>query len=444
VNIFQRAVAAAIDGSGRRVGLFCAALGVALAGWGCSGAGTRVGFRQPAEFERQSVVWMCPDPDEAEYGPIYARLIGALEPHVRVNILVRDERTRDRVRESLTVLGAPLRNTAWFTSPLATTFIRDGAVFLTDGSGGIRVLDLKWSTYGLEEWCGRLHEGDPKGTAGCLRFADEAQDGIDRWFAGAVGGAVVESGLRLENACFESNGAGVVLIGERLALGRNPGWSREGIEAALLAIPGVSKVIWLGEGLAEDPLEISTITGDYIGMGANGHTDEFVRFAGARTVLLAWVDEEAARAHPVAAINRERMVRNFEILSRATDASGRPFRVLRVPMPRAVERARVLSAPERATDAWTSANFPAREGRKPGDTVMQVAPASYLNSLVANGVVLVPSFVEDGTPREVEERVRATLAGAFPGRSIEFIRCTPMNWHGGGIHCATLSQPRAR
>ena len=25
------------------------------------------------EFEPQSAVWMCPDHDEAEYGPIYAR-----------------------------------------------------------------------------------------------------------------------------------------------------------------------------------------------------------------------------------------------------------------------------------------------------------------------------------------------------------------------------------
>lgn len=405
---------------------------------------TRTALRQPGEFEPQAAVWMCPDPDEAEYGPIYARLISALAPHVQVNILIRDDVAQQRVRQSLTSFGAPLHKAAWFTCPLATTFIRDGAVFLTDGSGGISVLDLKWSTYGLEEWCRRLHDGDPSGAADCMKFADVAQDEIDSWFAGATAAPIVASELRLENACFEVNGAGVLLIGERLALGRNPAWTKERIEAALLAIPGVKKIIWLAEGLAEDPLEISTITGDYIGLGANGHTDEFVRFADANTILLAWVDEEAARSHPVARINRDRMIRNFTILSEATDQSGLPFRILRVPMPREIERSVMLSAPDKATDAWTTASFPSSEGRKPGDKVTHVAPASYLNFLVANGVVLVPSFIEDGTPRELEEEVRTTLTTAFPGRSIEFIRCTPMNWHGGGIHCATLSQPKAR
>src|SRR5690349_21136042 len=98
-------------------------------------------------------------------------------------------------------------------------------------------------------------------------------------------------------------------------------------------------------------------------MGAKRHTDEFVRFAADRSILLAWVDERQAELHPVSRITRERMMRNFEILSEATDQNGRPFRVLRVPMPAVVERPVVLSAPERATDAWTSASFPPSEGR---------------------------------------------------------------------------------
>ncbi|HWB20050.1 MAG TPA: agmatine deiminase family protein, partial [Phycisphaerales bacterium] len=63
--------------------------------------------------------------------------------------------------------------------------------------------------------------------------------------------------------------------------------------------------------------------------------------------------------------------------------------------------------------------------------------------LIANGVVIVPSYVHDGTPQPVEDRVGQIMREAFPGRSVLFVRCTPMNWHGGGLHCATLSEPKS-
>ena len=72
--------------------------------------------------------------------------------------------------------------------------------------------------------------------------------------------------------------------------------------------------------------------------GTGGHTDEFVRFADARTVLLTWPDDVDVAAHPVARLNRLRMQRNFDILAAATDAQGQPFRIVKLPLPRAVER----------------------------------------------------------------------------------------------------------
>ncbi len=423
----------------------CAAPAVAalsaLAGCAAHHANGTATFRQPAEFEPQAAVWICPDPDNPEYAPAHAEMIRALSAHVRVNILMRDDISAERARAQLRREGVPDDSATWFVGPLATTFIRDGAVFLVNGTGQNAVLDLGWSTYGLDEWCQRLHAGDPGAIAECSKYADVEQDGMDRWFARTIGATVVPTPLRLENAAFEVNGAGVLLVSEPLAMGRNLGWSKAQVEAALLNIPGVKKVIWLGAGLAEDPLEISTITGRYIGLGANGHTDEFVRFADTRTVLLAWVDERRAQEHPVARLNRERMLRNYQILSTATDQEGRPFRILRVPMPTVIERTVTLAAADRATDAWNEASFPRSEGRKAGEEVVHVAPASYLNFLIANELVLLPSFIEDGTPVEVEDAARTTFETAFPGRTVKFIRCTPLLWHGGGLHCASLSQP---
>ena len=149
------------------------------------------------------------------------------------------------------------------------------------------------------------------------------QDGLERSLARGWNAAVVASSLCLENACIEVNGKGVLLISEPLALERNPGRSRDELERALLDIPGVSKVIWLGDGLAQDPLEMSTIEGRYVGLGAGGHTDEFVRFADPRTMLLAWVEEDRVGEHPLNRINRRTNAAELRH-PRARDRSGRP------------------------------------------------------------------------------------------------------------------------
>jgi agmatine deiminase len=238
----------------------------------------------------------------------------------------------------------------------------------------------------------------------------------------------------------------VVIANQALLESRNPDWSVAQMQQALLKLPGVRKVVWLPAGPAEDPHLRSTIVGDHVGWGTGGHTDQFVRFADAHTVLLAWPTDAQAAAHPVARLTRERMQRNFEILSRERDADERPFRIVKVPMPHTIERPVVLSAQAdtQYSEQWTAADFPAGEGRRDGDTVMQVAPASYLNYVVANHVVIVPGYLRSGTPPALQQQVRRHFERAFPGRRIVFVDSIEANWYAGGPHCATLSQPLAR
>jgi agmatine deiminase len=113
-------------------------------------------------------------------------------------------------------------------------------------------------------------------------------------------------------------------------------------------------------------------------------------------------------------------------------------------MPAVVERKVVLAPKADMSATWNEAYFPKSEGRKAGDELIQVASASYLNLVIANDLVLVPSFIEDGTPEALQAQVRGILVGAFPGRTIQFLHATPLSWNGGGPHCATLSEPRSR
>jgi agmatine deiminase len=73
--------------------------------------------------------------------------------------------------------------------------------------------------------------------------------------------------------------------------------------------------------------------------------------------------------------------------------------------------------------------------------VVQVAAASYLNFVIANGAVVVPDYLPSGTPRAVQQRVQRVFEQAFPGRAIVFVDAVALNWLGGGLHCATLHEP---
>ena len=283
-------------------------------------------------------------------------------------------------------------------------------------------------------------------TAACADSIDRERDALSRGIAAFAAAKVIDTELHLEGGGVEVNGRGVLIANEALLRLRNPGRSRAELQRVLMQLPGVRKIVWLPEGPAEDPHLRSTITGDYVGWGTGGHTDQFVRFADARTVLLAWVSEAQAAAHPVARLTRERMRRNLEILQRATDVDGQAFRIVKVPMPHTLQRPVVLSAQAdtRFSEQWSADDFAPDEQRNDGDTVMQVAAASYLNFVVANGVVLVPDYSSHGTPAATQNKVRALFERSFPGRRIVFVDSAAANWYAGGPHCATLSQPAGR
>ena len=90
----------------------------------------------------------------------------------------------------------------------------------------------------------------------------------------------------------------------------------------------------------------------------------------------------------------------------STDQSGKPLRVVKLPMPAPVYF----------------------EGQR--------LPASYANFYIANKLVLVPVF---GDPND---RVALnTLAEVFPAREVVGIYCRDFIWGLGALHCMTQQQP---
>jgi len=396
--------------------------------------------RIAADFEPAAAVWLGYDPG---HEAMTAALAAALQPHVPIRLLVRDAESQAQALLALAGAGVDTTRVTVWHDPLAPYFVRDAAVFARDDAGRLAMVDLRWSHYGWRHWCRLRHRGDLRALAECAVVDDEPSDGVDRRLASAMGLPLFSSPLAMEGGGVEVNGRGLLIANEALWLSRHPGRSRAEIEAQILRLPGVRRVVWLPAGLAHDPLHRGTIVGRHVGWGTGGHTDQFVRFADERTVLLAWPDAAEAARHPVARLNLQRMQRNLAVLSRSTDLQGRPLRVLKLPLPRVVERRVVLSADADTAHSaqWSADSFAPQERRRQGDAVMQVASASYANFVVANDLVLLPDYLPHGTPPAQQARVQRVVAEAFPGRTIRFVDAMALNWVGGGPHCATLNEP---
>lgn len=164
--------------------------------------------------------------------------------------------------------------------------------------------------------------------------------------------------------------------------------------------------------------------------------------------MLAWVSEEEKDLNPINRMNYERMNENFEILSKSRDQNGNPWNIIKVPLPDLIAKkiiARKIADSEfgNTYDVHPSA-FKASEAPQLGDTLLRVPAASYMNYLVTNGIVLLPSYIHMGSSKKKEQEVKEIFQQQFPGREISFIDAMPINWSGGGIHCSTQQQPKKR
>jgi agmatine deiminase len=235
-----------------------------------------------------------------------------------------------------------------------------------------------------------------------------------------------------------------LILCEAVALTRNPGKTKAELEVEFKKVLGVTNVIWMKQGLADDPNWSRRIDGRYYGWGTGGHTDEFVRFADPNTILLAWVDESEKDLNPVNRINYERMSENLRILESSKDQDGKPFTVIKVPLPDLVTQSLLVvdSLRGRDEEKFTAANYYLpKERPQVGDSIYRVPASSYLNYLVTNGLVVLPTYTNVGTSNEKEAKVISIFQKLYPERKVVTIDFMPQNWSGGGIHCSTQQQP---
>lgn len=392
-------------------------------------------FVFPAEFEPHRSLWMAWPTYENKRGlptePLLIEIIRAAEGRVAIDLLAQDDGEAAAIRERFRREAVPDGHVTIHRVPHGDVWVRDmGPIFLRGDRGGLRIADFGFNMWGYES---------PESPNSRL------EEAVDRQVAGLLGLEVEKSALISEGGSREFNGRGVMLAVEAVELQRNPGWTLEAMEEEFRRMLGVSKVIWLAEGMAEDELTFRGRLpgGVYTVITTGGHVDEFARFADPETILLAEVTDEERRTDPIAAISYDRLEESFRRLSAATDQDGNPFRIVRVPAPDSLFD--TMRAGDGVFDYIQPLEYEDGSSIGPDDEIRVVAAASYLNFQVTNELVLAQKYWKPGMPeslRAKDERALAILRDVFPGREVLPLDAMAVNLGGGGIHCILQQEPR--
>jgi agmatine deiminase len=345
------------------------------------------GFRTPAEWEPHAATWIAWPHERSDWPGkfavipwVYVEIVRHLHAAEPVQVLVQSGDARRRAERRLRRAGVDLAQVGFHEFATDRGWTRDsGPIFVArDTPAGREVALTRWQFNAWAKYENWKRDCQlPDFVARVL--------GLPVFEAAGPGGRPVV----LEGGSIDVNGRGCLLTTEECLLSdvqqRNPGLTRADYERLFADYLGVSKVLWLGRGIAGDD--------------THGHVDDLARFVGPRTVV-AVVEEDLSDT------NYRPLQENLERLGGLTDQDGRPLEVVPLPMP----------AP-----LWFDG---------------QRLPASYANFYIANDRVLVPTF-NDANDR----RALGLLAELFPGRRVIGIHAVDLVWGLGTLHCLTQQQP---
>lgn len=303
--------------------------------------------RMPAEWEQQSAVQLTWPHAQTDWAPILPEITAVYEEMAR----------EIRQRESLLIVDDIPHNDTW---------ARDHGFITVEQNGSLILLDFKFNGWGE-------------------KFPAELDNQINKHLfdRGTVKGTYEPHlDFVLEGGSIESDGQGTVFTTTccLMAPHRNQPLTQQQIEERLKLYLGAERIVWLNHG-------------SLLGDDTDGHIDTLVRICPHDTLLYIGGDDE----HP----DLYEMEKELQTL-RTLD--GRPYRLLRLPLPRPIYD----------------------EGER--------LPATYANYLVINGAVLVPTYNQP----DLDAEAMRIIGQAFPDREIVGIDCRAVIRQHGSLHCCTM------
>jgi len=195
--------------------------------------------------------------------------------------------------------------------------------------------------------------------------------------------------FQLEGGSIETDGNGTLLSTSHCLLdsGRNPGYSREQVEALLTDQLGLRRVLWISEGML-------------LGDDTDSHIDNLVRFCDEHTIAYAGCSRRDD-------VHYEPLQAMAEQVKALRQANGEPYSTQAIEIPEAIY-----------------------------DENGERLPGSYVNFLIVNDSVLVPVF---DCPQD--DMALANLQDCYPGKKLLTVPGRNLIRQYGGPHCATMQLP---
>ena len=326
-------------------------------------------WRLPAEWESQWGVQLTWPHANTDWAPMLDEITVTYEEMAR-------EIAR---REHLLVVtpeGTDLSDLTPHPIPLPSddTWARDhGFISLIDDRGHRRLLDFRFNGWGE-------------------KFPASKDNALNRqlYDQGAIEGDYVDClDFVLEGGSIESDGRGTIFTttGCLLAPHRNQPLTKAEIEDRLKRELCAERILWIDYG---------NLTGD----DTDGHIDTLVRICPDDTLLYVGCDDPTDEQYAELKLMEEQLA-TFRTLE------GKPYQLLKLPMPRAI-----YDGEDRL-------------------------PATYANFLVVNGAVLCPTYAQP----DLDAEALRLIGEAFPEREIVGIDCRSIIKQHGSLHCCTMQFP---
>lgn len=337
--------------------------------------------RLPAEWEPAGAVliaWPHPATDWAymldQVEECYIALARAIARHAALIVVAPDT---SRPRRLLAGIAGD-HPVIYFDCPTNDTWTRDYGVITTVDSRGATILN----DFGFNAWGGK--------------FDWQLDNAVTRRMVDASllrGRYADRLGFILEGGSIESDGRGTLMVTEECLLTptRNGDLTRGDIDQTLRIALGARKVLWVRGG-------------GIIGDDTDGHIDTLARLAPDNIIYYATPAPGADDPAQTALLDTL-----HDSLQGLTDADGRPYSLVGIPLPQPM------------TDPDDGSRL----------------PATYLNYLVLNDAVLLPTYGQPMADHLAAQLIRV----AYPDHVIEPVDCRALVRQHGSLHCATMQIP---
>jgi len=218
----------------------------------------------------------------------------------------------------------------------------------------------------------------------------DSDDMVPTRIAEIRGLPVFYPGIVMEGGSIDVNGEGCLLTSKSCLLNenRNPALTQEEIEEFLAEYYNVMKILWVEDGV--------------VGDDTDGHIDDTARFVNPNTIVAAVETNPADENYAI-------LQNNLSMLKKMTDVKGKLFRIVELPMPRPI--------------VYKD----------------QRLPASYANFLIANNLIIVPTFRDNNDALAIE-----ILQREFQDRTVTGIDCVDLVLGLGTLHCISQQEPLAK